>query len=130
MLDKRLYETTFIVNASLEDQEIDAVVSKVTGYIENHGGEIKSLDRWGRRRLAYPIAKKFNGYYVHGTFELVPENLNIIDRFMVLEDTILRHLNTSLDERLIELRKQRALEKGNATEEEEKEEKGKKGGRK
>jgi small subunit ribosomal protein S6 len=123
MAEKRLYETTFIVNASLEDQEIDAVVSKVTGYIENHGGEIKTLDRWGRRRLAYPIAKKFNGYYVHGTFELIPENLNIIDRFMVLEDSILRHLNTSLEQGLIDLRKQRALEK-NAAKEEEGEQKG------
>lgn len=123
MADKRLYETTFIVNAGLEDQEIDAVVSKVTGYIENHGGEIKSLDRWGRRRLAYPINKKFNGFYLHGTFEILPENLNIIDRFMVLEDSILRHLNTTLDERLIELRKQKALERGRAKEEEEAEEK-------
>ncbi|MDC1068297.1 30S ribosomal protein S6 [Candidatus Kapabacteria bacterium] len=127
MSDKRLYETTFIVNAALEDQDIDAVVSKVTGYIENHGGEIKTLDRWGRRRLAYPINKKFNGYYVHGSFVLLPENLNIIDRFMVLEDSILRHLNTILDDKLIDLRKQRALEKGDASEEEEK--KDKKGGR-
>jgi small subunit ribosomal protein S6 len=119
MAEKRLYETTFIVNAGLEDQEIDAVVSKVTGYIENHGGDIKSLDRWGRRRLAYPIAKKFNGYYVHSTYEILPENMPVIERFLVLEDTILRHLNVVLEDKLIELRKQRAIDKSKKDEEKE-----------
>jgi small subunit ribosomal protein S6 len=109
MNKKRLYETTFIVNAALEDQDIDAVVSKVTAYITNHGGEITSIERWGRKRLAYPINKKFNGYYVYCEFEIIPDNMAIIDRFLVLEDTILRHLILNLDEDLIQLRKDRAL---------------------
>lgn len=109
MSKKRLYEATFIVNASLEDQDIDAVVSKVTAYIGNHGGEIQNMELWGKKRLAYPINKKFNGYYVHCNFEIAPENMSVIDRFMVLEDTIIRHLILLLDESLIQVRKDRAM---------------------
>jgi small subunit ribosomal protein S6 len=107
---RRVYETTIIVNAALEDADIDNVVDKVTGYIENHGGIIKDLDRWGRRRLAYPINKKFNGYYVRIEFETMPNTVPILERFLVLEDTILRHLTLDLPEALKDLRKSRALE--------------------
>lgn len=120
---KRLYETTFIVNAALEDQDIDAVVSKVTGYITSHGGDMINIDRWGRKRLAYPINKKFNGYYVHCIYESIPDNMGIIDRFLVLEDTILRHLTIQLDENLVQLRKDRAEGIGEELEEETQEEK-------
>jgi len=123
MNKKRLYETTFIVNAALEDQDIDAVVSKVTGYISNHGGDMQNVDRWGKKRLAYPINKKFNGYYVHCTYEILPENMVTIDRYLVLEDTVLRHLTLQLDEALIQLRKDRAMGIEDVVEEETKEEK-------
>lgn len=122
MNKKRLYETTFIVNAALEDQDIDAVVSKVTGYISNHGGDMQNVDHWGKKRLAYPINKKFNGYYVHCTYEILPDNMGIVDRFLVLEDTVLRHLTLQLDESLIQLRKDRAMGIEEETEEETKEE--------
>lgn len=109
---RRVYETTFIVNAALEDQDIDAVVSKVTNYIENHGGEVKEIDKWGRRRLAYPINKKYNGYYVHIIFETMPTTVPILERFMVLEDTILRHLTLLLPKKLRDHRAERALAEG------------------
>lgn len=120
---RRVYETTIIVNAALEDADIDNVVDKVTGYIENHGGIIKDLDRWGRRRLAYPINKKFNGYYVRIEFETMPNTVPILERFLVLEDTILRHLTLDLPEALKELRKSRALEEERKAAEESAEEK-------
>ncbi len=110
---RRLYETTLIFNAGLEDPEVEAAISKVTSYIENQGGEIKVTDRWGRRRLAYPIAKKFNGYYVHLEFELIPSGLPLLERFLVLEDTVLRHLTLQLSVKLRDLRLQKAMEEGN-----------------
>jgi small subunit ribosomal protein S6 len=57
----RLYESTYIVNAALEDADIEQVVARVTEYIEQHGGKIIDHNKWGRRRLAYPIKKKHNG---------------------------------------------------------------------
>jgi small subunit ribosomal protein S6 len=109
---RRVYETTFIVNAALEDPDIDAVIAKVSSYIENHGGEIKQTDRWGRRRLAYPINKKFNGFYVHMIFEATPSTVPILERFMVLEDTVLRHLTLVLPQKLIDFREKRRIERG------------------
>lgn len=109
---RRVYETTFIVNAALEDQDIDQVVSKVNTYVENHGGEILELNKWGRRRLAYPINKKYNGYYVHMIYSSVPSNIPIFERFLVLEDTILRHLILELPEALRTLRAEKALAEG------------------
>jgi small subunit ribosomal protein S6 len=111
---RRLYETTFIVNAALEDQDIEAVINKVSNYIENHGGEIQEVHRWGRRRLAYPINKKFNGFYVHIIFESNPNAIPILERFLVLEDTVLRHLTLILPKKLFNFRKQRALRDGKA----------------
>ena len=68
---------------------------------------------WGRRRLAYPINKKFNGFYIHTIFEASPDLIPLMERFLVLEDTILRHLTLELSEKLIELRQQKALAVGN-----------------
>jgi len=109
---RRLYESTFIVNSALEDMDIEAVVTKVTSYIENQGGEVKVVERWGRRRLAYPINKKFNGFYVYVEFEIAPANLPVIERFYILDDTILRHLTLILPIELKELRERKSLEKG------------------
>jgi len=107
---RRVYETTFIVNAALEDNDVESVISKVTGYIENHGGQIQEIDKWGRRRLAYPINKKYNGYYVHIIFDANSNAIPILERFMVLEDTILRHLTLVLEDKLRQFRVKRALD--------------------
>lgn len=109
---RRMYETTIIVNAALEDSDIDAVLNKVVGYIENHGGQILEINKWGRRRLAYPINKKYNGYYIHLVFDTAPSTIPILERFLVLEDTVLRHLTLILPKKLREYRAKRAIEEG------------------
>ena len=108
---RRVYETTVIANAALEDNDIDTLISKITNYIENHGGEIVDVNKWGRRRLAYPINKKYNGFYVHLIFNAMPNAIPILERFLVLEDTVLRHLTLVLPENLRQFRAKR-LEEG------------------
>ncbi len=112
MSERRLYETTFIVNAALEDNDIEAVVTKVLNQITNNGGTIQEINKWGRRRLAYPINKKHNGFYVHLIFELMPEFLPQLERFLTLDDTVLRHLTLLLNKELLDLRTKRAMEEG------------------
>lgn len=109
---RRVYETTFIVNAALEDPDIDTVIAKVANYIENHGGNIQEVNKWGRRRLAYPINKKYNGFYVHIIFDSMPSTVPILERFLVLEDTVLRHLTLILASKVREYRERRAREEG------------------
>lgn len=112
MSNTRVYETTLIINAAIEDNDVDAAINKVTGYIENHGGEVEEVNRWGRRRLAYPINKKFNGFYVHIVFKSLPANIPLLERFLVLEDTILRHLTLVLSDKLRDFRAEKAKEEG------------------
>lgn len=109
MSEHRNYETTLIVNAALEDNDVEAVITKVTTYIESHGGEILEIEKWGRRRLAYPINKKFNGYYVHIVFNTNSSTIPVLERFLVLEDTVLRHLTLVLSDKLRNYRANKSL---------------------
>ncbi len=112
---RKIYETTFIVNAALEDPDIEAIITKVTNYIQNLGADIIQINKWGRRRLAYPITKKYNGYYVHVLYDASPSIIPLIERFLVLDDTILRHLTLALPKKLREYRL-KAIAEGKATE--------------
>ncbi len=93
------YETTFIVNASLEDPQVDAIINHIQEVITRNGGEITALNKWGRKRLAYTIKKKNNGYYVNiefgGTGSVVPQ----LERTYLLDENILRFLTIHRDKR-------------------------------
>lgn len=111
MSNRKLYETTFIVNAALEDADIHTIVNRVQSFIEDKGGEIVEINHWGRRRLAYPINKKFNGYYVYIAFNAVPSTIPQMERFMILDDGIMRHLTMVLSQKLRTFRIERAAAK-------------------
>ena len=112
MILRRMYETTIILNAALEDADIDSIIGKVSGYIEGHGGEILETNKFGRRRLAYPINKKYNGYYIHFVFTAAPSAIPVLERFLVLEDAVLRHLTLILPKKMKDYREKRAIEEG------------------
>ncbi|MBI2793111.1 MAG: 30S ribosomal protein S6 [Ignavibacteria bacterium] len=105
---RRLYESTYIVNAVLEDAEIDSIVDRLVEFIGEHGAQILEMNKWGRRRLAYPIKKKYNGYYVYLVFEAPAEAIPQLERFYDLDENIMRHLTVQLDPKLREFRKVRA----------------------
>ena len=100
----RLYETTFIVNASLDDPQVDAVVTRVQDTITKNGGTVKALNKWGRKRLSYPINKKTNGYYVNVEFQSPAAAPNALERFYQLDEMILRHLTIAVDKRALKAR--------------------------
>ncbi len=93
----KTYETTFIVNASLDDAQVDAVIARVQNIISNNGGVIAALNKWGRKRLAYPISKKTNGFYALIEFEGPGTILEQLERSYQLDEMILRHLTIRLD---------------------------------
>lgn len=101
---KQSYESTFIVNASLDDQQIDATIAKVQDTIEKNGGEIKSLEKIGRKRLAYPINKKNNGFYVSIEFVATGSLIGQLERFYLLEENVLRYLTVVLDKNALKSR--------------------------
>ena len=88
----RYYEVTFIVDAHLPEERIEASIDKVTKFIDNNGAKTLFVDRWGKRRLAYEIAKKQYGYYVYVRFEADGLFIKELERGFKLDDSILRYL--------------------------------------
>ena len=105
---RRTYESTYILNAALEDAEIESVINRVTEFVTERGGTVIEVNQWGRRRLAYPIGKKYNGFYVYFAFEAPVDIIPPFERFFTLEEAVIRHLTLQLDLKLREFRKVRA----------------------
>jgi small subunit ribosomal protein S6 len=97
MSNKKIYETTFIVNAALDDPQIDAVIEKVREVIVKNGGEIRDLAKWGRKRFAYPIKKKNNGFYAVFEFLATGDAIAKLERHYQLDENIIRYLTIVLD---------------------------------
>lgn len=104
---KRVYETTFIVNSYLEDAQIESIIKKVEETLTKNEIQINVFDKIGRKRLAYPIKKKNNGYYCYIVFESTPDFLTKLERVYQLEEGILRHLTIVLDKKTIAAQKKR-----------------------
>lgn len=91
----RNYELAFVVDPEVEDSSLPEIEEKVKGWVEASGGAISNVDRWGKRRLAYPIKKKNEGYYFIFKLELPPQAGVEIEREMRLNEQILRYMITS-----------------------------------
>ena len=85
------YELMFIIDPSLEQEKKDEEVEKVKSIIAENG-EPGEPDVWGIRKLAYPIEKNTDGYYVVLPFQAEPDLPKELDRRLKISDTIMRHM--------------------------------------
>lgn len=92
------YEVMFIIEAALEDDKKEAAVEMVKEVIAADG-EVGKVDVWGMRKLAYPIQKKNEGYYVVIEFKANPELPKELDRRLKISDSIIRHIIINKDEK-------------------------------
>ncbi|WP_373897224.1 30S ribosomal protein S6 [Haloimpatiens sp. FM7315] len=88
----RKYETLFILHPSLEEEAVTANIEKFKGVIENEGGQIDNVDVWGKRKLAFEIAKVNEGTYVLVNFSSESELPKELDRNFRISDSVIRHL--------------------------------------
>lgn len=91
------YEVMFIINPTLEDDKKEATIEAVKGIIAAEG-EVSKVDVWGMRKLAYPIEKKNEGYYVVVDFEAAPTLPKELDRRLRISDNVMRHIIINRDE--------------------------------
>ncbi|MDH7515269.1 MAG: 30S ribosomal protein S6 [Bacteroidota bacterium] len=105
---KNHYECTFIINPVLDDTQIENTIKSIEEMIAKNGGVIVATDRIGRRRLAYPIAKKHNGFYVCTDFEAEGSAIERIERYLTLEENVMRYLTIKLDKRQLAAKTSRA----------------------
>lgn len=83
------YETIFIVDATLDEETVTGLKDKFTSLIEKNG-ELESVDEWGKRRLAYEINDRTEGYYYLVNFKADAEFPKELDRQYKITDGILR----------------------------------------
>lgn len=88
----RKYEVIFILHPSLDEDAVKANIEKFKGVVENGGGTIDNVDFWGKRKLAYEIAKVNDGYYTLMNFTANPELPRELDRIFRITDGVLRHI--------------------------------------
>lgn len=86
----RPYEVMIILDAGLEDEANKAIVDRANAIL-NGGGEVSRTDRWGKRRFAYELKHKWEGYYVLITAQAEPATVSELDRFLSLADEVIRH---------------------------------------
>ena len=93
MSTKRSYELTFVVRVDPNDEVMNETVNQVKDWVEEeNNGQVKKIDRWGRRRLAYEIDNQREGYYVLFEADIDPEHLDELERNMRLANDVLRYL--------------------------------------
>jgi small subunit ribosomal protein S6 len=86
----REYEVMLILPAEADESAVGGAVERITKILSERGGEVKNIDRWGRRRFAYPIARQSEGYYVVVRFTSEPDAITEIDRSLTLADEVVR----------------------------------------
>ena|SRR5687768_1561316 len=87
----RPYEVMIILEAGLEDDANKALVERATAILTNGGAQVRRTDRWGKRRFAYELNHKWEGYYVLVTADAEPATVAELDRFLSLADEVIRH---------------------------------------
>ena len=88
------YEMLYILSTKLEDETKDAIVAKFENIVTSNGGAVESSDKWGVKKLAYPINYETDGYYVLMTFESDVNLIAELKRVAGITDGILRRLIT------------------------------------
>lgn len=88
------YEMLYILDASLSDEAKESIVKKLEDLVKTSGGAVESIDRWGTRKLQYPINYKSEGYYVLMNFEAEKTLVIEIKRVAGITDGIIRRLIT------------------------------------
>ncbi|MDR2581595.1 MAG: 30S ribosomal protein S6 [Fibromonadaceae bacterium] len=91
-MDIRDYETMVVIDAMISDEAIDAEMLSVERKIAAHSGEIKRCDKWGKRKLAYPIRKQTYGFYVIFYYKANSDIVSDLERSFNINSNILRFL--------------------------------------
>ena len=94
----RDYEAMYILKTDLEEEAIDTAIARFEDVVKNGNGEIVKTDRWGKRRLAFEVDGKFEGYYVLMNFKAEKETTQELERLLRLNDGIIRHLVINKEE--------------------------------
>lgn len=86
------YELLYIISPRVPADDVQNAIERVSAQIVSQGGEVLSVDNWGRRRLAYPIRQFFEGTYVLTTMEMPPAGAVGLEKSLILAEEVIRHM--------------------------------------
>lgn len=90
----RRYETVWVVNGDLPDEDVKAAIDKFTKIISGTGGTVVNVEEWGRRKLAYKIGNTLRGAYILVDFAGMPTTVKELERNFRIDDRVIRYLTT------------------------------------
>ena len=93
----REYETTFILRPNTPNEGVAEVNARIRGIIEGLGGKILKVDNWGKRRLAYEVAKERKGIYLYWQYLAQPGVVEETERNLRMLDSVIRYLTVKVD---------------------------------
>ncbi len=93
----RDYELVLVFSPQLAEEEFEAKIDNVSRFITGKGGVISGIERWGKRKLAYPIKHFVEGNYVLAKFKLKPASGKELEANLRISEEVLRHLLVRLD---------------------------------
>ena len=103
----RHYEVMVILDAGLEEDAIRAVLDRASQLFTTNGATVGKVDRWGKRRFAYEVRHRNEGYYVLIDAMAEPKAVAEVDRMLGLADEVIRHKVIRLPEKAVVLRSSR-----------------------
>jgi len=98
----RDYELALIINPEVSEEETRAILDRVEQIVATYGGQIVRVNQWGRRRLAYPIERHRDGFYVFIDMILTPETVIELERTLKVSETVLRHMTKKRDSKVVQ----------------------------
>jgi len=96
----RRYESVWVVNGDLPDEEVKSAIDKFSKIISSQGGTLVGLDDWGRRKLSYKIQGTIRGYYVLADFAGTSETVKELERNYRIDFRIIRFLTTKKSDKV------------------------------
>ena len=90
------YEMLYVLKSEITDEAKDAVIAKFENLVVENGGVVESTERWGTKKLAYPINYKNDGYFVLMTFAAPTTMVAELKRVAWIQDEVIRRMITKL----------------------------------
>ena len=84
------YEVLYIISVDTPEEKREETIKKVSSYVESKGGVVSGVDKWGVKKLAYPINFKNEGFYVLMNFELAGSEVDGLKKLMTINESIVR----------------------------------------
>ena len=95
------YEVVYIIDPAVEDEARKALIAKFNDLITGNGGSVDKVEEWGKRRLAYAIDYKTEGYYVLVNFQAEADLPKELERNLQISDSVIRYQVIKLIERKV-----------------------------